>query len=150
MIASDKPEVVVMKKIMKICMLILCLIFCWGIFFGFDTETKNKKKFRRTLGVELTPDVKDIHYYRDIFPSDYTILFSFTCDSSTVMRIVNANGLKLADDKEMGGLSFGFNWWNQEKINTIRPFRKKDKYRTYQYLWYDKDHQKAYYQEFST
>jgi len=46
-------------------------------------------------------------------------------------------------DKIIGGL-------DQEKINTIRPYKRGDGYKEVcQYLWYDKDNKKAYYQKFS-
>ncbi|MDR2919178.1 MAG: hypothetical protein LBV72_07435 [Tannerella sp.] len=131
---------------MKIGILIVCLTLCWWIFFRPDPE--NKRKFKKTLGIELTPDVEDIHYYYDYFPTDYAIFIAFTCDSSTIWRIVSVNGLKLGGDKDMGGLSFKADWWDEEKISTLIPF-KKEKERFYQYLWYDKENKKAYYQEFS-
>ena len=136
------------KKSVQICILILCLAFCSCIFSESDPE--HKKKFKETFEIELTPDIKDIHYYGDFFAIDFTVLLAFTCDSSTIWRIVNEKGLELADENDRRGVSFDFNWWNKDKINTIRPYTKKVKYNeVHQYLWYDKDNQKAYYQKFS-
>jgi len=133
----------------RICLLILYLTFCSCFGTDTDIETKNKKRFEKNLGIELTPDIKDIHYYGDFFAIDFTVLFAFTCDSSTIWRIINTKELELADN-EGGGLSFEFDWWNQEKIETIRPFKRGDGYNEVcQYLWYDKENQKAYYQKFS-
>jgi len=103
------------------------------------------------LGIKLTPDVKDIHYYSDFLAIDFTVLLAFTCDSSTIQRIINANGLKLAVGNDTGlGTSFKFNWWDPEIIKTIRPFKNNVKYDgPHKYLWYDKDNKKAYYQKFS-
>ena len=135
------------KKLKQICILIACLTLCWYIFLRPDPE--NKRKFKRTLGVELTPDVEDIHYYYDFFPTDYAIYLAFTCDSATIWRIVHINRLKLTGNHS-GGLSGGFDWWDEEKISTITPYKKSDeKHNVYKYLWYDKENRKAYFQEFS-
>ena len=113
-------------------------------------DTENKRKFKKTLGIELTPDVENIHYYSDFFAIDFTVLLAFTCDSSTIWRIVKEKRLKLAGDNDIGlGTSFEFNWWDQEIIKTIKPFKKNEGYELHQYLWYDKYNRKAYYQKFS-
>jgi len=135
------------KKFVKYGILILCLTFCW---YECGPDPENKRKFKKNLGVELTPDVKDIRYYSDFIGIDFSVYLAFTCDSSTIQRIIKEKGLQLADDKDMGGLSGYLNWWDQKKINTIRPYKRGDGYKEVcQYLWYDKDNKKAYYQKFS-
>jgi hypothetical protein len=136
------------KKFVKYGILILCLIFCW---YECGPDPENKRKFKRTLGIGLTPDVKDIHYYGDFFAIDFTVLLAFTCDSSTVLRIINENGLKLASSFDTGA-PFEFSWWDREAIKTIRPYKNNVKYdddETHKILWYDKENKKAYYQKFS-
>ena len=143
------------RTFVKYGILILCLgicrytflAFCWNSFLKPDPE--NKRKFKKTLGIELTPDVKDIHYYGDFFAIDFTVLLAFTCDSSTVLRIINENGLKLAGDIILGG-PFEFSWWDKDIIKTIRPYKNNVKYdETHKILWYDKENKKAYYQKFN-
>jgi hypothetical protein len=136
------------RKFVKYGILILCLLFCWHACLRPDPE--NKRKFKRTLGVALTPDVKDIHYYGDFFAIDYTVSLAFTCDSSTIKRIIAKNGLNLAADYSTGMGTYNISWWDDEIIKTIRPFKNNAKYDgPHRYLWYDKDNKKAYYQEFS-
>ena len=120
----------------------------WHLVYKPDTEYK--RRFKRILGIKLTPDVEDIRYYGDYIGIDFSVYLSFTCDYSTIKRIISAKGLKLARDNDMGGLSFPSSWCVEEKISTIRPYKKSKGYDFHQYLWYDKDNRKAYYREFST
>ena len=144
------------RTFVKYGILILCLgicrytflTFCWNSFLKPDPD--NKRKFKKTLGIELTPDVKDIHYYGDFIGIDYSVYLAFTCDSSTIERIIKKHRLELAGETEMVGSCYR-DWWNQEKIYTIIPYKKWGRYdEVHRYLWYDKENKKAYYTEYST
>ena len=115
-------------------------------------DTKyNKKRFEEYLEVKLTPDIKEIYCFGDFLGIDYKVLFSFTCDSTTIKRIIDKKKLELTNENSDNGLLFmdDFNWWNKEKIEKVRPFKKGKENEYWQYLWYDKDSKKAYYEEFS-
>ncbi|HTO16605.1 MAG TPA: hypothetical protein VLZ83_12600 [Edaphocola sp.] len=124
-------------------------------FPQFDSDkpdTKyNKKRFEEYLEVKLTPDIKEIYCFGDFLGIDYKVLFSFTCDSTTIKRIIDKKKLELTDENNDSGLLFmdDFNWWNKEKIEKIRPFKNGKENEFWQYLWYDKDGKKAYYEAFS-
>ena len=56
------------RKFMLICIVILCLLFYWGMWnIIYKPDIENERKLKRTLGIELTPDVEDIHYYNNSF-----------------------------------------------------------------------------------
>ena len=121
-------------------------------FDSDKADTKyNKKRFEEYLEVKLTPDIEEIYCFGDFLGIDYKVLFSFTCDSTTIKRIIDNKKLELANDNSDNGLLFmdGFNWWNKEIIETVRPFKKGKENEYWQYLWYDMDGKKAYYEEFS-
>lgn len=125
------------------------------VFPQFDSDkadTKyNKKRFEEYLEVKLTPDIKEIYCFGDFLGIDYKVLFSFTCDSTTIQRIIDKKKLKLTNENNDNGLLFmdDFNWWDKDKIETIRPFKNGKENEIWYYLWYDKDSKKAYYEEFS-
>lgn len=124
-------------------------------FPRFDSDkadTKyNKKRFEEYLEVKLTSDVKEIYSFGDFLGIDYKVLFSFTCDSTTIQRIVEKKGMEQTNENDDYGLHFGddFPWWNKERIKEIKAFKKGEEYKFWQYLWYDKDSKIAYYEEFS-
>ena len=78
-------------------------------------------------------------------------MFSFTCDTATIQRIIEKKNLKQFSDNMNEGLHFGedFHWWNKNKILEIKPFKSGIENEFWQFLWYDKENKKAYYQEFS-
>lgn len=124
-------------------------------FPQFDSDkadTKyNKKRFEEYIEVELSPDVKEIYCFGDFIGIDYKVLFSFTCDTTTIRKIINKKKLELTDDNTDNGLIFidNFTWWNKSKIEKIRAFKNGKENEFLQYLWYDNDSKKAYYEEFS-
>ena len=134
------------KKFVKYGILILCLIFCW---YECGPDPENKRKFKKTLGIGLTPDVKNIQYCGDFIGIDYSIYLAFNCDSSTIARIIKENRLEFAGKTEIGHSCY-CDWWDQEKISTIVPYKKRTRDDTHRFLWYDKENKKAYYTEFST
>lgn len=114
-----------------------------------DTES-NKKRFREHLGVELTPDVKNIYAYGDFLGADYKVLLAFTCNQATADRIIAAQNMQWAGSRDHGLLfPDEFNWWDKEKIELLTPYKagKEDAY--WKYLWYDGETKKAFYEEYS-
>jgi hypothetical protein len=118
--------------------------------YNADTEY-NKKRFEEYLDIELTSDIKEIYCFADFIGIDYKVLFSFTCDSTTIQEIINRKNLKLTDENNDKGLLFpdDFKWFDKEIIERLRPFKKGKENKFWQYLWYDKENKKAYYEEFS-
>ena len=82
---------------------------------------------------------------------DYKVLFSFNCDSATIQKIINKKGLKVINNSNDKGLMFlaDFNWWDKDKIKLLKGYKNGKENEFWQYLWYDKDQKKAYYEEFS-
>ncbi|MDU1892913.1 MAG: hypothetical protein E6767_19710 [Dysgonomonas sp.] len=142
-----------MKQSKKI-ILALIIFSLMNVSCGFDhdkADTKNNKgKFKDYLKVDLTPDVKDIYCFGDFIGIDSSVYFSFTCDSTTIQRIIDRNNLVLSDSYDRGlSLNYNFTWWDEEKIAKIRPYKTDEGGNLIQYLWYDKENKKAYYQKFS-
>jgi len=132
------------RKVMKVTKYIVNEVF--PMYDAHSADTKyNKQRFVDNLKIELTPDVKEI--YCD-FPLgiDYKVLIAFTCDSSTIQRIISEKKLALSKEEDIG-LNFGeeFAWWDKEKLHRIRPYIQGEENKYWHYLWYDKEHQKAYY-----
>jgi hypothetical protein len=121
--------------------------------FDYDkADTKyNKKRFAEYLEIELTPDITNIYCYGDFLGADYKVLFSFSCDFSTVQKIIKQQGMALTSDSNDDGLWFldKFKWWDKDKIKELRAYKVGKEYEYWHYLWYDKDNKKAYYEEFS-
>ncbi len=42
-----------------------------------------------------------------------------------------------------------FKWWDKEKISHLKGYKNGKEHEFWQYLWYDNDQKKAYYEEFS-
>lgn len=120
-------------------------------FDAYKPDTKyNKERFADFLQVELTPDVKNIYCFDDAIGPDADYQFSFNCDTATVRRIIEKHGLRL--DKETTDYAFGlqndFEWWDKKKIAQLDLYSWKGEQEYYQYFWYDKKEQKAYYFDF--
>jgi hypothetical protein len=115
-----------------------------------DTES-NRKRFKEHLQVAVSEDVKDIYTYGDFLGVDYKVLIAFTCDTSTIARIVQAQGLELSQQDMDTGLFFldELPWWDKKIIENIRPYKQGKEYEYWKYLWYDVKNKKAYYEEFS-
>lgn len=115
-----------------------------------DTEN-NKKRFTEHLTIDLTNDIKNIYCYGDFMGIDYKVLISFTCDTSTINRILRAKGMTISQKDHDSGLSFSAElpWWHKEIIERIRPYKVGKEYEYWHYLWYDKKTRTAYYEEFS-
>ncbi|MCF6403025.1 hypothetical protein L3C95_09085 [Chitinophaga filiformis] len=115
-----------------------------------DTKD-NQNRFREHLQIELTNDVKDLYTYGDFMAIDYSVLMSFSCDQSTIDRIIEQNGLQLTTEHDMRGISFPgrFNWWKQEEIDQLIPYRAGEEDEFWQYLWYNPVTKQAFYEEFS-
>ncbi|WP_207421176.1 hypothetical protein [Desertivirga brevis] len=130
------------------------LILLWTAFSScqhFDSgkpdTDSNRKRLEEYLEIGLTRDVNHIYCDGDLGP-DYSVLFSFNCDSSTVGRIIKKKNLRISREYD-DGLFFSeeFSWWNKEKIAEIKPYVNIKRGKLSQYLWYDKKANKAYYQE---
>ncbi len=115
-----------------------------------DTED-NKKRYEEYLEVALTPDVSSIFCFGDFLGVDYKVLFSFTCDSTTIQQIIKQKNLELSNEPDDTGLVFPdmFDWWNKEKIKNMKAYNCETEHGIWQYLWYDIENKKAYYEEFS-
>lgn len=115
-----------------------------------DTES-NKKRFKEHLQVDLTSDIRNIYAYGDFLGVDYKVLIAFTCDQSTVDRIIAVKKMELATTKDDNGLLFldDFKWWDKEKIEMLEPYKIGKEAEFWQYLWYDPKTKQAFYEEFS-
>ena len=115
-----------------------------------DTES-NKKRFKEHLQVDLTSDVKNIYAYGDFLGADYKVLIAFTCDQSTVDKIIAAKKMQLTTSKDDDGLFFldEFKWWDKDKIELLEPYKVGKEAEYWQYLWYDPKTRQAFYEEFS-
>jgi len=122
------------------------------VFDAHQADTKyNKKRFEEYLEVNVTDDVNAIYAYGDFLGADYKVLIAFTCDSSTVQKIVLRKDLKLSGSRNDDGLllSNQFPWWDEKVIARIQPYKKIEKSGDRLYLWYDKTTRKGYFQQFS-
>ena len=121
--------------------------------FDYDTaDTKyNKQRFEEYLEVKLTSDVKEIYCYGDFLGADYKVLFSFKCDSTTIQRIIKKKNLKPVQDINENGFGFtvDFKWWDIEKMKRLRPYKVGVENKFWQYLWFDKEVETAFYEEYS-
>ncbi|MDD2982930.1 MAG: hypothetical protein PHQ74_06045 [Crocinitomicaceae bacterium] len=120
-------------------------------FDAYTPDTKfNKKRFVEYLGVELSAAVKDIYCYGDFLGIDYKVLISFTCDSTTVQRIITRKKMEITADEDVGlNFSEEFPWWNKERIKILKPYKYGKEDQFWEYIWYDKANKKAYFEAFS-
>lgn len=115
-----------------------------------DTED-NKNRFKEHLQIDLTSDVKDLYTYGDFMAIDYSVLISFSCDQSTIDKIIEKNGLQLSTEENMRAISFPkkFNWWKQDMIDQLIPYEAGEEDEFWQFLWYNPATRQAFYEEFS-
>ena len=115
-----------------------------------DTDN-NKKRFKEHLQVDLTDDVKNIYAYGDFLGIDYKVLIAFTCDKTTIDKIIAVKKMQLTTAKDDDGLFFldEFQWWDKDKIELLEPYKVGKDGEYWQYLWYDKKNKTAYYEEYS-
>jgi hypothetical protein len=123
------------------------------IFPGYDgmpdTES-NKKRFKEHLQVALTEDVKNIRAFGDFIGVDYKVLMAFTCDSSTIRKIISVKKMQLSVKGDPGlGFLDEFDWWDKEKMKLLVPYKKGTEAEYWEYLWYDPKTRQAYYEEYS-
>ena len=115
-----------------------------------DTEN-NKKRFKELLQTDITTDIKNLYTYGDFMGADYKVLIAFTCDRSTIARIIDSKKMKQAASAEDNGLQFlvEFDWWNKKKIEKLVPYKTGKENEYWKYLWYDPKTRQAFYEEFS-
>jgi hypothetical protein len=108
-----------------------------------------KKDLKNILQIDLTNDVKNIYAFGDFMGIDYKVLISFTCNQSTIAKIIAVKKMKLITND--GGLSFSdeLSWWDQQKIDKLDGYKVGKEYEYWEYLWYDKKTNTAWYEEFS-
>lgn len=65
-------------------------------------------------------------------------------------KIIAKKNLQPAERKG-GGLFFGdeFPWWDKNKIDSLEGFRKGEEYGVWEYLWYDAETKRAFFEEYS-
>jgi hypothetical protein len=116
-----------------------------------DTRT-NRLRFREYFDTLDVPDARDIYCYTDYMGIDYTVMFSFTCDTASLARIVRAKGLAQGPDEfDKPGLrsSWDFDWWKDEDLDRLSPYHRGKEQEDRIYLWYDPVLHRATYQQFS-
>lgn len=75
-------------------------------FDAYEPDTKfNKERFTDFLGVDLSPDIKNIYCFGDAIGIDADYMFSFNCDTATKGKIIEKHHLKL--DKKTTDYAFG-------------------------------------------
>ena len=102
-------------------------------------DTKfNKKRFRQFLEIEPGADVKNILCADDAIGIDAAYKFTFTCDDTTINRIVKKLHLKNTPTG-VDGIDFGADadWWDISRLNKLTPYWKTGANETYWYLLYD-------------
>jgi hypothetical protein len=119
-------------------------------FDSSDTES-NKKRFREHLTIPISNDIKEIYTYGDFLGIDYKVLIAFKCEKATIEKIVEVKKMKQYSVSENHAMKFSveFKWWDQEKIDTIRPYKVGKDAEYWQYLWYDPISKQAFYEEYS-
>jgi hypothetical protein len=87
----------------------------------------------------------------DFLGIDYKVLIAFTCDKSTIDKIILTNKMKLTTSKDDDGLLFAdeISWWDKNKIELLEPYKVGKEGEFWQYLWYDTKTKQAFYEEYS-
>ena len=82
---------------------------------------------------------------------DYKVLIAFTCDKSTIDKIIAGKNMQLSTTEHDSGLFFldQFNWWDKDKVEFLQPYKVGKDAEYWQYLWYDPKSKQACYEEFS-
>ncbi|MNS30647.1 hypothetical protein D3C72_626830 [compost metagenome] len=121
-------------------------------FDSYKSDTEfNKKRFKNFLQIELTSDVKNIYCYADEMGIDQNYQFSFNCDTSTVIRILQKHQLRLDTATSYGfsaELQKEFVWWKCNDIKKLPMYSWKGDNEYYKYFWYNQKTRKAYYLDF--
>lgn len=120
-------------------------------FDAYKADTKyNKKRFKDFLKVDLTPDITNIYCFDDAVGIDADYQFAFNCNDSTAQRIIRTHAMTLdTEDTDFAfGLQNDFKWWDKKKIEKLPLYSWTDGEQYFQYFWYDKKEQKAYYFDF--
>lgn len=116
-----------------------------------DTR-RNRLRFAEYFDTLDVPDATNIYCFVDHMGIDYTAMFSFTCDTASVGRIIRAKGLAPGPDEyDRPGLrsSWDFPWWKDEELDRIEPFRRGKDQEDRIYLWYDPVLRRVTFQQFS-
>ena len=111
-----------------------------------DTKD-NKSHFREFFGFEPPSDVKNLYCYVDEFGIDAKYQFSFSCDTATVIRIIENLRLEKAEepDNYSQNLWHPFPWWDRATIVSKKPYCRKIEQEQYWYLWFDRSKRTVYY-----
>ncbi len=119
-----------------------------------DTE-RNRMRFEEYFDPKLVPDALEIYAYTDYYAIDYTVMFSFRCDTASLARIIRDNDLTLYQDstgmRSSPGLSgtWDFPWWDEIRLRNIRPFVRDIGRKDHIVLWYDTLEHRVTYQQYS-
>lgn len=116
-----------------------------------DTR-RNRLRFQEYFDTLDVPDAKNIYCYTDYIGMDYKVMFSFTCDTASLSRIVRKKGLALGPEEwAHTGLrgSWEFEWWKDEELDSLKPFHRGEDQEDRIYLWYDSAAHRVTYQQFS-
>ena len=116
-----------------------------------DTR-KNRLRFAEYFDTLDVPDAKNIYCFVDYMGIDYTAMFSFTCDSASVGRVIRKKGLAQGSDEfDKTGLrgTWDLPWWNDDELDRVEPYHKGKDQEDRIYLWYDPVLARVTYQQFS-
>ena len=121
------------------------------IFNSDKADTKNnKKRLREFLGLEITPDIKNIYCFDDAIGIDSDYMFAFNCDAESSEKIIQKHHLKKDEHSENAfGLQHNFSWWNKEEIAKLDLYSWNKDQQYFKYYWYDEKNKKSYYFEFT-
>ena len=75
---------------------------------AYTPDTRfNKKRFQEFFGFAPTADVKELYCHADEMGIDHDYQFSFTCDTSTVTKIISKLALVKADQPDTSAVVSG-------------------------------------------
>lgn len=114
-----------------------------------DTEN-NRQRFEEFIGVELTPDVKNIYCFDDAIGADADYMFAFNCSPYTSEKIIILHGLTIDTINSDNGffMQNDFDWWDKETIKNLQKYSSTDGDGNHKYYWYDSSGNKAYFFKF--
>lgn len=115
-----------------------------------DTE-RDKERFREHLQIEVSQDVREVYTHTDYLGIDYKVLIAFKCERSTIKKIAERKKMKQHPVSENHAMRFSgyLNWWDQEKIDSLQPYKVGTEGSYWEYLWYDPISKQAFYEEYS-